>query len=46
MSHSDKMATRFEELPYLLAERPHTQKELVEHFKADRKTIKSSINTQ
>jgi predicted DNA-binding transcriptional regulator YafY len=45
MSHSDKMATRFEELPYMLAERPHTQKELVEHFKADRKTIKSSINT-
>jgi predicted DNA-binding transcriptional regulator YafY len=45
MSHSDKMATRFEELPYLLAERPHTQKELVEHFKADRKTIKSCINT-
>ena len=45
MSHMDKMAARIEELPYLLAERPHTQKELVEHFKADRKTIKNSINT-
>src|SRR5262249_41987962 len=45
MSHSDKMATRFAELPYLLAERPRTQKELADHFKADRKTIKRSINT-
>ncbi len=44
MSHSDKMAARFAELPYLLAERPYTQKELMDHFKADRKTIKSSID--
>ncbi|MGH9937549.1 MAG: helix-turn-helix transcriptional regulator [Blastocatellia bacterium] len=44
MSHSDKMAERFAELPYLLAERPYTQKELMDHFKADRKTIKSSID--
>jgi predicted DNA-binding transcriptional regulator YafY len=43
MSHADKMATRFAELPYMLAERPYTQKELVDRFKADRRTIKSSI---
>ena len=43
MSHADKMAARFAELPFILAERPHTQKELAERFKADRKTIKSSI---
>lgn len=45
MSHADKMAARLEELPYMLAERPYTQKELADHFKADRKTIKSSIET-
>jgi predicted DNA-binding transcriptional regulator YafY len=44
MSHSDKMATRFAELPWLLAERAYTQKELMDYFNADRKTIKSSID--
>lgn len=44
MSHSDKMAERLANLPYLLAERPRTQKELVDHFKVDRKTIKSNID--
>ncbi len=44
MSHADRMAERFAELPYLLAERPHSQKELVELFKVDRKTIKNSID--
>jgi predicted DNA-binding transcriptional regulator YafY len=44
MSHSDKMATRLAELPYLLAERPYTQKELMDYFNADRKTIKRSID--
>jgi len=38
------MAARLVELPFMLAERPHTQKELADHFKTDRKTIKSSIN--
>ncbi|MCG3145678.1 MAG: hypothetical protein HONDAALG_03320 [Gammaproteobacteria bacterium] len=44
MSHSDKMAERFAELPWLLAERSYTQKELMDYFNADRKTIKSSID--
>jgi predicted DNA-binding transcriptional regulator YafY len=43
MSHADKMAARFAELPFILAERPHTQKELADRFNTDRKTIKSSI---
>jgi predicted DNA-binding transcriptional regulator YafY len=45
MSHADKMAARLFELPLILAERQYTQKELVGHFKTDRKTIKNNINT-
>jgi hypothetical protein len=45
MSHADKMAARLVDMPYMLAERPYTQKELVDHFKTDRKTIKNDINT-
>lgn len=44
MSHKSDMAMRFAELPFLLAERPHSQKELMERFGVDRKTIKSSID--
>jgi predicted DNA-binding transcriptional regulator YafY len=42
-SNRAEMAARFAELPYLL-DRPRTQKELVDYFKADRKTIKDSID--
>ncbi|HEX5084321.1 MAG TPA: hypothetical protein VFY40_19935, partial [Blastocatellia bacterium] len=44
MSHSAQMVARLVDLPLMLAKRPYTQKELVEHFNTDRKTIKSSIN--
>jgi hypothetical protein len=37
MSHADKMAARFTDLPYMLAEGPHPQKELADHFKTDQK---------
>lgn len=44
MSHRSDMATRLTELPFMLADRPYTQKELVDHFGVDRKTIKSAID--
>ncbi len=44
MSHRSDMATRLTELPFMLADRPYTQKELVDHFGVDRKTIKSTID--
>jgi predicted DNA-binding transcriptional regulator YafY len=44
MSHRGEMAARFAELPFMLAERPYTQKELMDHFGVDRKTIKRSID--
>src|SRR5262245_5184663 len=44
MSHRGEMAARLAELPFMLAERSYSQKELTEHFGVDRKTIKRSID--
>ncbi|QQS48113.1 MAG: WYL domain-containing protein [Acidobacteriota bacterium] len=44
MSIQHKMAQRLADLPFLLAERPRSQKELMDHFAADRKTIKAMID--
>jgi len=44
MSHRGEMTARLAEMPFMLAERPYSQKELMDHFRVDRKTIKRSID--
>lgn len=44
MSNLQKMANRLAELPFFLAEKPRSQKELLDHYKVDRKTIKTMID--
>ena len=44
MSHRGDLTARMVELPLLLAERAYSQRELIEHFNVDRKTIKRAID--
>jgi predicted DNA-binding transcriptional regulator YafY len=43
-SKRGQMGARFSDLLFLLADRPHTQQELMAHFKVDRKTIKRDLD--
>lgn len=44
MSHRGDLTARLVELQLLLAERGYSQRELIEHFKVDRKTVKRAID--
>jgi predicted DNA-binding transcriptional regulator YafY len=44
MSHRGELTERMLHLPLLLAERPHSQRELAEHFHVHGKTIKRDID--
>lgn len=44
MSSLQKMAQRMADLPFFLAEKPRSQKELMDHYQVDRKTIKAMID--
>jgi predicted DNA-binding transcriptional regulator YafY len=44
MTHRGELTERLLEIQLLLAERPYSQKELKEHFKVGRKTIKGCID--
>lgn len=44
MSHRGDLTARMVELQLMLAERPRSQRELIEHFDVDRKTVKRAID--
>lgn len=43
-SHRGELTARLAELPYLLAERPHTVAELAQHFDVNEKTIRRTLD--